>query len=156
MHELTFLYTTYVKPYVTFVIKATLVISVLLFIVGVFFQKNNTVTQNNVNTNPNITLKKTYEDFYALQPKSTTEALIINSVAKAHCGLFGILCSNNPNNYNEDFKSSLFGGLTSLVTLPYGAPVSSGIVWAQQGLANAGFIPNTYAATGLGLVLYSH
>jgi len=40
--------------------------------------------------------------------------------------------------------------MTNLIVLPYVNPPASGVYWAYSGLQNAGFVPKTYAAEGIG------
>lgn len=66
------------------------------------------------------------------------------------CGLIGEACTDNPADGDKNFSRSLFGFVTNLLVLPYANPPASGVYWAYSGLQNAGFIPKTYAAEGIG------
>lgn len=66
------------------------------------------------------------------------------------CGMIGEACTNNPDDGDKNFYKSTFGYLTTAIVFPYANPPASGIYWAYSGLQNAGFIPKTYAAEGLG------
>jgi preprotein translocase subunit SecG len=66
------------------------------------------------------------------------------------CGLIGEACTDNPKDGDKNFNHSVFGFITNLIVLPYANPPASGIYWAYSGLQNAGFVPKTYAAEGIG------
>ncbi|MBI2051820.1 hypothetical protein HYT33_03615 [Candidatus Roizmanbacteria bacterium] len=68
----------------------------------------------------------------------------------ALCGFIGEGCTSDPNDGNKNFDRSLFGFATNLIVLPYTNPPASGVYWAYSGLENAGFLPKTYAAEGVG------
>lgn len=69
---------------------------------------------------------------------------------KIVCGTIGEGCADNSEQTSNNFDKSLFGKLSYLITIPYANPPASGIYWASSGLENAGFIPQTYAAEGVG------
>jgi len=71
------------------------------------------------------------------------------------CTVIGEACTNNPEDANQNFNHSLLGSITNLIVYPYTNPPASGIYWAQATLQKAGFIPKTYAATGIGFALIS-
>lgn len=66
------------------------------------------------------------------------------------CATIGEACTDNPADADKNFNHSLFGFLTNLLVLPYANPPASGIYWVYSGLQNAGFVPKTYAAEGIG------
>jgi hypothetical protein len=66
------------------------------------------------------------------------------------CGLIGEACTDNPKDGDKNFNHSVFGFITNLIVLPYANPPASGIYWAYSGLQNAGLIPKSYAAGGVG------
>ncbi len=66
------------------------------------------------------------------------------------CSMLGEACTNNPADGNKNFNHSVFGFMANLIALPYENPPASGVYWAYNGLQNAGFIPKTYAAEGIG------
>ncbi len=71
------------------------------------------------------------------------------------CGLIGEACTNNPADGDKNYSHSLLGGVANLITLPYRNPPASGVYWAMSSLENAGFIPKTYAAEGIGFAAIS-
>ncbi len=66
------------------------------------------------------------------------------------CGLIGEACTDNPADGDRNFDHSAFGGMAKLISLPYANPPASGMYWAYSSLSNAGFVPHTYAAEGVG------
>ncbi len=66
------------------------------------------------------------------------------------CSMIGEGCSANPEDTANNFDDSLFGTITSWMTIPYANPPASGIAWMHNSLQDIGFVPQTYAATGIG------
>lgn len=67
-----------------------------------------------------------------------------------NCRFVGEGCTKNQNDGEKYFKSSILGFVSKLISFQYVNPPASGFYWAANGLANAGFIPKTYAAEGVG------
>lgn len=67
------------------------------------------------------------------------------------CRLIGEACTNNPNDADKNYKKSLFGSAASIFITPIVNPPASGIAWVSDGLKTAGFVPQAYAAKGIGL-----
>jgi len=68
----------------------------------------------------------------------------------AYCSLIGEACTNNPEDAQTDFKSSWVGIISGIIIIPYQNPPASGIYALRDSFENAGFIPQTYAAQGVG------
>ena len=66
------------------------------------------------------------------------------------CSMIGEACTNNPKDGDANFQKSAFGFISKLIVLPYANPPASGVYWAYSGLQNAGFVPKTMAAEGIG------
>ena len=66
------------------------------------------------------------------------------------CGLTGDTCTDNPADAYKYQAKSLTGQLTNLFMLPLMNPPASGVYWAYTSLQDAGFVPNSYAAEGIG------
>lgn len=132
--------------------KAFLVIVVYVVVFslfGFFFNSNKLTHQS---TDP---IKQNRADLYKKindpQLNSTKEGKAVTMLYRLTlCGLVGEACTNNPIDANKNFSHSVFGGMTSLLTMPYAYPPASGIYWVHNGLENAGFVPKTYAAQGIG------
>ncbi len=99
--------------------------------------------------------KKTREEIYKVindpQLTKTTEGkIMIASYRMILCGMIGEACTDNPDDGDKNFNRSVFGFMANLLVLPYANPPASGVYWAYSGLQNAGFVPKTYAAEGIG------
>lgn len=66
------------------------------------------------------------------------------------CSAIGEACTDNPADAAENFKSSWAGVISGLIMIPYQSPPASGVYALQNTLENAGFVPKTYAAQGIG------
>jgi len=64
--------------------------------------------------------------------------------------MIGEACTNNPADADKNYKKSVFGFMSNLIIIPYANPPASGLMWAYTGLQNAGFVPKTLAAEGIG------
>lgn len=84
------------------------------------------------------------------QDKSDTGKLKLMVYQGSMCSLIGKGCSINPEDASNNFNDSFFGKLTGWMTIPYAHPPASGIAWLQNSFRDAGFVPSTYAATGIG------
>jgi len=82
---------------------------------------------------------------------STKEGRTILKIYRAvMCSFIGEACTDNPEDGDKNFNKSILGRTSNLITLTYSNPPASGVYWAYSSLENAGFIPKTYAAEGLG------
>lgn len=66
------------------------------------------------------------------------------------CGMIGEACTNNPKDGDKNFNNSIFGFISKLIITPFANPPASGVMWVYSGLQNAGFVPKTMAAEGIG------
>ncbi len=131
--------------------KVLLILLVYFTVISLFFYFIN-------KDKPKITydpIKKNREEIYKVindpQFNKTTEGkTIIASYRMILCGMIGEACTNNPDDGDKNFNHSLFGFVSNLLVLPYANPPASGVYWAYSGLQNAGFVPKTYAAEGIG------
>lgn len=71
------------------------------------------------------------------------------------CAVIGEACTDNPDDADEYYNKSVFGFLGNLIAYPYANPPASGIYWAYSSLSEAGFLPKTYAAEGIGFAAIS-
>ena len=67
------------------------------------------------------------------------------------CSMMGEACTNNPADADKNYGKSFLGFVSNLIVLPFANPPASGIAWTYSGLANAGFVPKTLAAEGIGM-----
>lgn len=72
-----------------------------------------------------------------------------------NCGLMGEACTDNPADGDKNYNRSLFGFMSNAITTPLKTPPASFTFWAYSGLQNAGFVPKTLAAEGIGFAAIS-
>jgi hypothetical protein len=131
--------------------KLILVLSVYLIVSSLFFYFiNKDKPKQTINL-----IEKNRQEIYQLinneKLNQTKEGKILIAVYRGMlCSLIGETCTNNPADGDKNFNHSLFGFMTNLIVLPYVNPPASGVYWAYSSLQNAGFIPKTYAAEGIG------
>mgnify|MGYP001085794962 CR=1 FL=1 len=139
------------KKILGFLKKALIVIAVYFTVISLFLHFLN-------KDKPKITydpVQKNRKEIYKVinDPKlnNTQEGKIAIALYRGMlCGLIGEACTDNPKDGDKNFNHSLFGFVTNLMVLPYANPPASGVYWAYSGLQNAGFVPKTYAAEGIG------
>lgn len=66
------------------------------------------------------------------------------------CSLVGETCADTPEESKKFASGSVFGIVTNGMSMTFENPPASGVLWAQDGLASAGFAPKAYAAEGIG------
>lgn len=131
--------------------KIFLVVAVYFIVISLFVYFIN-------KDKPKITqdpIKKNREEIYKvindpILNKTNEGKLTIAIYRTMLCGMIGEACTDNPEDGEKNFNHSLFGFISNLIVLPYANPPASGVYWAYSGLQNAGFIPKTYAAEGIG------
>lgn len=124
---------------------------VLLFVINAMLMAMNS-TQPTQKANP---LEESRAIIYQTlnDPKNQeTEAGRITAVMyrQALCRLLGEACTDNPNDADANFPNSIYGMASALITIPYTSPPASGVFWVQNTLENAGFVPDAFAAQGIG------
>ena len=131
--------------------KIFLVLVVYFVVISLFF---HFIAQDK----PKLTydpVKKNREEIYKTindpQLNKTQEGKLTIAIYRSMlCGMMGEACTDNPADGDKNFSHSLFGFMSNLIVLPYVNPPASGVYWAYSGLQNAGFVPKTYAAEGIG------
>ncbi len=101
-------------------------------------------------------VEKNRQEIYAVindptLKKTPQGKLTIALYKTSSCFFMGEACTNNPADGDKNFNKSFLGFVDNLIMLPYANPPASGVTWAANGLANAGFIPKIYAAEGIGM-----
>lgn len=92
-----------------------------------------------------------YSNINNPQLNSTQKGRIVVWIYRAAlCNFIGEGCTTDPNDTTDRFSRSLFGMMTTAMTIPYQAPPASFAFWFRDGLENAGFVPKSYAAEGIG------
>ncbi len=149
----------YFKKYLSIGFKIFIVLTTLYTITYLFafFSSGNKL--NNI-SNKEITRLQRQEIYKSLNSleNNKTESGKMQTLAykNFYCSLIGEACTNNPDDANKNFKNSTLGGLTYLFTLPYANPPASGVYYAYTKINDAGFIPKTYAAQGIGYSSMQH
>ncbi len=124
-----------------------LVYTIIFSLFSFFFQEDHKEIQA-------VTKKQetsVYDVIHDQELNSSKEGKAIVSVYRMIlCGFSGKACTDDPADDIENYQYSMFGKTATVLASPYMHPPASGVGWAQDSLAKAGFIPDTYAATGLG------
>lgn len=135
---------SFARKVVTVFIVFGAVVSLFIY----FIQKDKLVTQTDI-VEKNRT--KIYTQLEQLESNPTQENKLSASLYRGWtCNMIGEACTDNPEDGDNNYNNSFFGKAAGLISVPYSHPPASGIAWVQQGLQQAGFVPDTYAATGLG------
>lgn len=139
------------NKFIGFVKKAFFVFIVFFIVINLFFYF---ITKNQPKTTSDSTKENRKMIYQILKdPKLTSTKqgkLSLLIYRGALCNVIGEACSDNPEDGDKNFEGSIIGFMTKLVVMPMTNPPSSGIYWAYSGLQNAGFIPKTFAAEGIG------
>ncbi len=136
----------------SFIRKAVLVFGVFFAIVAVFVYFIN---KDRPVGNSQITLQKQQASLYSIFgderfKKDRAGKITLIGYRFIACSFVGELCTDHPVSGNEYFSSSLLGRVSSLMALPLINPPASAQYWATDTLQKAGFIPQSYAAEGVG------
>lgn len=132
--------------------KVTLVASVLFVIISVF---SFFIAKDRPVIDEQKIIKETRTELYKFfnnkeLQKTKTDKQLMALYRAGVCGLIGEGCTNNPNDGDRLMKRSLVGMAGSTLAYPFSNPPASGMYWTRVGLENAGFVPKTYAAQGIG------
>lgn len=144
---------SFLKPVFSFTKKAILVMAVFFVVISLFsrfIQKDQIALQPQ--TDP-ITQNRAeiYKVINDKEMSKTKEGkLTIVMYRKVMCGMIGEACTNNPADADKNFDKSAFGFISKAITVPFANPPASGIAWVNDSLQNAGFVPKTMAAEGIG------
>ncbi len=141
----------YFKYAFDFLKKALLVIIIYLAVMGLFAHFINkdkpAVSQNLINRNRKEIYSVINNPELNKNNKGKTAVAIFRTVM---CSIIGEGCTNNPYDGDKNYSNSLLGYMSNLITVPFSHPPASITYWAYDTLQNAGFIPQTYAAEGIG------
>lgn len=131
--------------------KVFLVVFVFSLIIGVFsyfIQKDKPHTSYDSIAESR---KDIYKKLNNPEAKKTFQGKMALGVTRFMiCTMTGEACTDNPADGDKNFNKSAFGVMSQLMAFPYMNPPASGVYWVKDTLQNAGFIPNTYAAEGIG------
>lgn len=132
--------------------KAILVGAVFSFIL-IFF--SYFINQNRPRIDEKKFLQMQQKQLYSVLTDKKYNSTKISKIAmlgyrSMTCIFIGELCTDTPPKDNSYFQSSLLGRTVSFIALPYQYPPASGTYWAMNVLQNAGMVPTSYAAEGIG------
>lgn len=98
------------------------------------------------------TRAQVYAKIHEFESKKTKEGMLQAKIYKGLiCNIAGEACEST--NKDANFDNSVSGFLTKAIISPLAHPPASGVEWTIAGLEGAGFIPQTYAAQGLGFTM---
>ncbi len=143
----------FLKPTFSFLKKAFLVIAVYFIVISLFsyFIKKDKISLTPQTSPIEQNRKEIYKVINDKELNKTKEGKLMIALYKmSMCSMIGEACTNNPNDADKNYKKSVFGFMSNLIIIPYANPPASGIMWAYSGLQNAGFVPKTMAAEGIG------
>lgn len=145
------LYWQFIKKLIGIGKKVVLVVVVYAIVIALFshFLKQD---KPKLTSDP---IKENRKEIYAMMRDLETNKTPQGKIALATfrimtCSMIGEICTDNPNDADNNFNKSIFGFVSNMILVPYQNPPASGVMWAMNGLQNAGFIPKTYAAQGIG------
>jgi hypothetical protein len=85
--------------------------------------------------------------------KGSGKDLLLTLYRMGYCTVIGELCTEKLTYDTNAFKSSLIGRVSGMISMTYTNPPASGVYWVTNTLQNAGFIPQSYAAEGMGFTM---
>lgn len=132
--------------------KLTLVATVLFVIISAF---SYFIQQDRPVIDEQKVINESRVEFYRIfnnqdLQKTKIDKQIMAVYRTGICLVIGEGCTNNPNDGDRYADRSMFGMIGHALAYPYSYPPASGLYWTKVGLQNAGFVPKTYAAQGIG------
>lgn len=143
----------YIKRILDLGRKVFLVCAIFYIILTIFAHY---IGKNKPQINDNVLIanqqKQIYKNFEETKKNKTTQMgkVSVAIYRFSYCTLIGELCADKPVTDDSYFKSSLLGRISTFIIAPYQYPPASGTYWARKTLQKAGFIPQSYAAEGIG------
>ncbi|MDO9028041.1 MAG: hypothetical protein Q7U68_04180, partial [Candidatus Roizmanbacteria bacterium] len=144
---------SFLKPTISFLKKAFLVIAVYFIVISLF---SHFIQKDRISLIPQASpIEKNRAEIYKVindkELSKTKEGKLTIALYKmSMCSMIGEACTDNPADADKNYNKSIFGFITKLIVMPYANPPASGVMWAYEGLQNAGFVPKTMAAEGIG------
>lgn len=146
-----------IKAGIGFVKKAFLVLGVFFLIFAIFgYAINSNRPHFDEKKILQSSQKQLHENFSREKlniKKGSGKDLLLTLYRMGYCSFMGELCTEKLTYGESNFKSSILGQTTNLISLTYTNPPASGLYWVKNTLENAGFIPQTYAAEGMGFAM---
>jgi hypothetical protein len=140
------------KQYFKVLGKVFVVISVFVAVIStlIYF-----INKDKPDLNSNANLIESRKEIYAyindpVLNKDKNGKIVLGFYRASLCSLIGEACTDNPSDGDKNIDNSMFGKMSKLTFLPMAYPAASGVYWVESGLRNAGLIPNSYAAEGIG------
>ncbi|MEK7495740.1 MAG: hypothetical protein AAB603_04060, partial [Patescibacteria group bacterium] len=143
----------YLKNIFSFAKKAFLVIAVYFIVISLF---SHFINKDKISLAPKTDpIKQNRAEIYKVindkELNKTKEGKLTIALYKmSMCSMIGEACTDNPADADKNYGKSVFGFMSNLIIIPYANPPASGVMWAYEGLQNAGFVPKTMAAEGIG------
>jgi len=143
----------FLKPIFSFLKKAFLVLAVYFIVISLF---SHFIQKDRTSLTPQADpIKKNRAEIYKVindkeLNKTQQGKLTIALYKMSMCSMIGEACTDNPADADKNYGKSVFGFMSNLIIIPYANPPASGVMWAYEGLQNAGFVPKTMAAEGIG------
>ncbi len=146
--------------YLSYYLKKTLnigkkILLVVIVYTAIFGVLLNVITKNRASSSYDPVQKTRQEIYQKIKnptyQKTKAGKLVISIYRQITCNLMGEACTNNPSDGDKNFPKSTLGQIAALFTFPFTNPPASGIAWIHDSLEKSGFVPKSYAATGIGL-----
>ncbi|MEN9327451.1 MAG: hypothetical protein RI947_259 [Candidatus Parcubacteria bacterium] len=133
--------------------KIILVVAIIFTVINVFYRAMRNDSSRAMRPQP--TEASTKDEVYAIlhDPKYIStpgNKLILEAYGSFVCSVMGQGCVPDLKDGLVHFNNSLLGKAANIGIMPLEHPPASGVEWAYTGLQNAGFVPKTYAASGIG------
>jgi hypothetical protein len=146
---------SFLKPTLSFLKKVFLVVAVYFIVITLF---SHFINKDKSKISPISQIspieqnrKEIYKVINDKELNKTKEGKLTIALYKmSMCSMIGEACTDNPADADKNYKKSVFGFMSNLIIIPYANPPASGVMWAYEGLQNAGFVPKTMAAEGIG------
>ena len=134
--------------------KVTLVVAVIFTVINIFYLSIHPNSQKNQSNKSSYQEQRS--EIYKIINNPTTNKTLHgrNSIAAFRmltCFSVGEGCNNNPQSTQNNYGKSLIGRMTGAIALPFVNPPASGVYYAYESMSKFGFLPQVYAAEGIGL-----
>lgn len=136
----------------TYLLRTTIIAAVLFVVFGLFIQWSFPKHTSSISaTQIAMNQEKKLLDIFARSEYQSESGKKVAAIEKLiFCKLIGSFCSTNPNEQDKYFRQSIFGSVSNLLITPLMNPPASGLAYIQHSFQEAGFVPKSYAAEGIG------
>src|SRR3989344_9008447 len=134
------------------VIKIFIVVGVFFTIINLFIilGRDDSPSQKNLYEAQTKKEQLVYYEQLGRMEKSNNGKIAAAVYRRLLCSSIGETCTDNPEDAKKNYADSFFGRMTSYIVAPYASPPSSGVYFVYDRLPHAGFVPQAYAAEGIG------